>query len=121
MPMTTVVTIIVMIVIVARGGSSMVTVMFAHRMPIIAAIVSHALATCWTAVVLTIGGVPARTAVAVATACRSTACSLTTAAGAVASATGAGASAATFCHERQETRTRMELVRASTCMSRAIR
>jgi len=122
MPMTMVVTIIVMMVIVARGGSSMVTVMVAHRMPVIAAIVSHAVATCWGAIVVASGDMSARAAMAVATAYRSTACSLTTtAAGVVTSATGVSAPAAAFCHERQETRTRMELVRAGTCVSRAIR
>jgi len=69
MPMTTVVTIIAMVVIVARGGSSMVAVVIAHRMPIIAAIVGHALVTCWAAVVLASGNVGSRTAVGMAATC----------------------------------------------------
>jgi hypothetical protein len=103
---------IVPIVIVARSGSSMVTVMIAHRMPIIAAIVIHALVALLSAVVLACGDMPTGTAVGMAS--RSTACSRSIA------ATGIVATAA-FCNECQETRTRLQLVRASTCMSRAIR
>jgi hypothetical protein len=47
MPMTVVTMIVVMVVIVTRGGLSMVAVMIAHRMTIIAAIVSHALVALW--------------------------------------------------------------------------
>jgi len=106
MPMTVVAVTIVTVVIVARSGS--VAALIARRMPIVAASVGHALVTCWSAVVLAIRDVPARTAVGVAATCRSTACSLTTA------ATGVIASATAFGNECQKTRTRMELIRNST-------
>ena len=99
---------IVTVVIVARSGSSMVAALIARRMPIVTAIAGHALVTCWSAVVLAIRDVPARTAVGVAATCRSTACSLTTA------ATGVIASATAFDNGCQKTRTRMELIRNST-------
>jgi hypothetical protein len=76
-------------------------------MTIIAAIVNHALVALLSAVVLACGDMPTGTAVGMAS--RSTI-----------AATGIVATAA-FCNECQETRTRLQLVRASTCMSRAIR
>ena len=91
----------------------MVAVMIARRKPIVAAIVSHALVTLWSTIVLASGDMPARTAVGVA-ACRSTASSRSI------TATGIVATAA-FCNECQETRTRMQLVRASTCVGSTVR
>jgi len=111
MPMAVVAMTIVAIVIVARGGSSMVAVMIARRKPIVAAIVSHALVALWSTVVLASGDMTARTAIGVA-ACRSTACSRSIA---------ATVAAAAFCNECHETRTRMQLVRASTCVGRTVR
>jgi len=84
---------VVTIVIIARGSSSMVAVMIARRKPIVAAIVSHALVTLWSTIVLASGDMPARTAVGVA-ACRSTASSRSI------TATGIVATAA-FCNECQ--------------------
>ena len=84
---------VVTIVIIARGSSSMVAVMIARRKPIVAAIVSHALVTLWSTVVLASGDMPARTAVGVA-ACLSTASSRSI------TATGIVATAA-FCNECQ--------------------
>jgi hypothetical protein len=117
MPVTMVTMTIVAVIIVAISGSSMVAVMITHRMPIVAAIVSHAWVVFGLAIVLARGDVAARSAVRVTTASSSTACSLSTA------TTGVVASATTtaFCHECQQTRTRMELVQASTRVRRAIR
>jgi len=113
MSVTMVTMTIVTIIIVTRRGLSMVAVMIAHRMTIIAAIVSHALVALGSSVVLASGDMTARTATGVA-ACRSTACSQSIA------ATGIVATAA-FCNECQETRTRMQLVRASTCVGSTVR
>jgi hypothetical protein len=110
MSVTMVTMTIVTIIIVTRRGLSMVAVMIAHRMTIIAAIVSHALVALGSSVVLASGDMTARTATGVA-ACRSTACSQSIA------ATGIVATAA-FCNECQETRTRMQF---RTCAGRAVR
>jgi hypothetical protein len=112
MSVTMVTMTVVTIVIIARGSSSMVAVMIMRRKPIVAAIVSHALVTLWSTVVLASGDMPARTAVGVA-AFRSTASSR--------SMTATGIVAAAFCNECQETRTRLQLVRGSTCVGRAVR
>ena len=67
--MTVVAMTIVMVVIVARSGSPTVAIMIARRMSILAAIVGHALVTCWATVVLASGNVGSRTAVGMAATC----------------------------------------------------
>jgi len=113
MSVTMVTMTIVTIVIVTGGGSSMVAVVIAHRMTIIAAIVSHTLVALGSPVVWASGDMTAWTAVGMA-ACRPTACSRSIAAAGI-------VATAAFCHEYQETRARMQLVRVSTCVGRAVR